>query len=388
MGNTVSRVGFASVLLAATAVLPWFSLAQDDDTCPNPCRPGVPNDPSTFRGSMANQALERQADQQAEAANQQMQQRLDENYAYYAPKAGGGGGGGDGGAAVAARLKSKPLLPAANNPLIGRWRQTATKQVDLGILGALPGVQSIVDGSFGGGCASIFGKGMVAFTPTQFNWVAADGHEEILNRVEYHSDGANVIVMPTDSDLPLIFGLPNRDHAVVAFLGCRMEREGAKPTQVTALATPAADTARVSAAQGTLKLTVGDVVDGRLSSPPAGTRIFVTPQDPDANLVKAGFVPAPGTPPIEKLFAACKLDQGGSQAECTRGLQAMMAGALGIASTDSDGQAETGAVPVGRYFLVGFTPYKGHSLMWHLPVELKAGVNAVTLSSQNGSISH
>ena len=384
----MSRVVLAGVLLAVTAVLPWVSKAQDDDTCPNPCRPGEINDPSTARGSQVNQALERQADREAAAANEQMQQRLDENYAYYAPKAGGGGGGGDGGAAVQARLKAKPLLAAANNPLIGRWRQMAPKHVELGLLGALPGAQSIVDGSFGGGCEGIFGKGTVSFTPTQFNWVASDGHEEILNHVEYHSDGDNVIVIPTDSDLPLIFGLPNHDHAVVAFLGCRMEREGAKSTQVAAAAALAPATAGVGAGEGTLKLKVGDMVDGRLSSPPAGTRIFVTPQDPDANLVKAGFAPSPGTPPVEKLFAACKINQGGNQADCSRGLQAMIAGALGAASTDPNGEAETGALPVGRYYLVGFTPYKGHSLLWHLPVDVKAGANAVNLSSQNGSISH
>ena len=275
-----------------------------------------------------------------------------------------------------------------NNPLLGRWRQMEPKHVELGLAGALPGAQTFVDAAFGGGCESIFGKGMVAFTPTQFNWVAPDGHEEILNHVEYRSDGANVIVIPTDSDLPLIFGLPNHDNVVVAFLGCRMERDGAKPTQVTARAAPASAPVASNAAQGTLKLKVGDMVDGRLSSPPAGTRIFVTSQDPDANLVKAGFAPAPGTPPVEKLFAACNIGHGGDQAECARGLQAMIAGALGAANTDPNGEAETGAMPVGRYYLVGFTPYKGHSLLWHMPVDVKAGVNAVSLSSQNGSISH
>ena len=381
----MSRVVFAGALLIATAALSGVSVAQDD-TCPNPCVPGAINDPSTFRGSSANQALEQQAYQQQEAANQQMQQRLDQTYADYAPKAGGGGGGG--GASVGARLKSKPLLPAANNPLLGRWRQMAAKHVELGLLGALPGAQSIVDASFGGGCESIFGKGTVAFTPTQFNWVAPDGHEEILNHVEYRSDGANVIVIPTDSDLPLIFGLPNRDHAVVAFLGCRMEREGAKSTPAVARSAPAGAAAGSEAGQGILKLKVGDMVDGRFSAPPAGTQIFVTPQDPDANLVKAGFTPGPGTPPIEKLFAACKVNQGGNQAECSRGMQAMVAGALGAASTDPNGEAQTGALPVGRYYLVGFTPYKGHALMWHLPVDVKAGANAVNLSPQNGSISH
>ena len=384
----MSRVVLACALLAVTAAVPWVSLAQDDDTCPNPCRPGQVNDPSTARGSQVNQALERQADREGAAANDAMQQRLDETYAYYAPKPGGGGGGGDGGAAVRARLQAKPLLPAANNPLIGRWRQTAAKHFELGLLGAVPGAQSMVDATFGGGCEGIFGKGRVAFTSTQFNWVAPDGHEEILNRVEYRSDGANVIVIPTDSDLPLIFGLPDHDHAVVAFLGCRMEREGAKPTQVTALPAPAGATAAANAGQGTVKLKVGDIIEGRLSSPPAGTRIFVTPQDPDANLVKAGFTAAAGTPPVEKLFAACKVNQGGNQADCARGMQAMIAGALGVASTDSNGEAETGALPLGRYYLVGFTPYKGHSLLWHLPVDVKAGVTAVSLSSQNGSISH
>jgi hypothetical protein len=66
----------------------------------------------------------------------------------------------------------------------------------------------------------------------------------------------------------------------------------------------------------------------------------------------------------------------------------MIAGALGVARTDPGGHAQTGALPSGRYYLVGFVPYKGHSLMWHLPVDLKAGANALTLEPQNGSISH
>jgi hypothetical protein len=289
---------------------------------------------------------------------------------------------------VQARLKAKPLLAAANNPLLGRWQQMATKPVDLGILGAFPGAQAIVDGSFGGGCQAIFGKGMVAFTPTEYRWVAPDGHEETLNHVEYRSDGANVIVIPTDSDLPLIFGLPDHDHVVVAFLGCRMERDGVQPTQVAAASAPAAATAGPARGEGVLNLKVGGMEAGRFSAPPAGTRIFVTPQNPDSNLVNAGFAPDAGAAPIDKLFAACNLGHGGDQATCTRGFQAMVTGALGSANTDSEGEAQTGALPIGRYYLVGFTPYKGHSLIWHLPVDVKNGATAVSLSPENGSISH
>lgn len=375
------EMGIANILLAATAALPMVSFAQTT--------PGEINDPSTYQGSMAIQEQEHQAYQQQEAANQQMQQNLDQTYSAYAPgSAGSGGVGGGGHAPAAVDLKSKPLLPAAKNPLIGRWRQMAAKEVDLGMLGALPGVGSVVNAAFAGGCQSIFGKGMVAFTPTQLNWVAPDGHEEILNHVEYRSDGANVIVIPTDSDLPLIFGLPNHDHVVVAFLGCRMERAGAKPTQVATQTAPPAAASASGAGQGVLDLKVGEMLGDRFSAVPAGTQIWVTPQNPDSNLIKAGFTPDPGTPPIEKLFAACKVTQGGNQADCNRGIQAMVTGALGVARTDPEGHALTGALSVGRYYLVGFVPYKGHSLMWHLPVDVKAGANAVSLDPQNGSISH
>jgi hypothetical protein len=244
----------------------------------------------------------------------------------------------------------------------------------------------MVNGAFAGCCQSIFGKGMVAFTPTQLNWVAPDGHEEILNHVEYRGDGANVIVIPTDSDLPLIFGLPDHDHVVVAFLGCRMTRDGARPTPVALSGPPAAATGSESG-QGILDLRVGVTLDGRFSAVPAGTRIWVTKEDPNNNLVKAGFGADAGTP-VEKLFAACNIGNGGNQASCNRGMNAMVAGALGIAQTDAQGHARTPALPPGRYYVVGFVPYKGHSLLWHLPVDVKSGANALSLEPQNGSISH
>jgi hypothetical protein len=374
------KAGLTSLLLAATASLPIASWSQTT--------PGQINDPSTYRGSMANQAQEQQASQQQEAANQQMQQRLDQNYAAYAPR-GGGGGRASGGM----NLKSKPLLPPARNPLVGRWRQVAAKEVDVGVMGALPGVGSVVSGAFAGGCQSIFGKGTVAFTPSQFNWVAPDGHEEILNHVEYRSDGANVIVIPTDSDLPLIFGLPDHDHVVVAFLGCRMERVGANPVRPSALTvSPSAGPGQGQGqgqGQGILDLKVGETLGGRFSAVPAGTQIWVTLDNPDSKLAEAGFAPDPGVPPIEKLFAACKASgRGGDQEPCRRGMQAMTGGALGVARTDPSGHARTGALQAGRYYVVGFVPYKGHSLMWHLPVDVKAGTNAVDLDPRNGSISH
>src|SRR5262245_24548411 len=273
-----------------------------------------------------------------------------------------------------------------------------TKAVNLGALPLFPGTAEIVNGAFGGGCASVFGKPdtVIRFTPTQFNWVAPDGHDEILNRVEYRSDGANIIVVPTDSDLAMIFGMPNNDHAVVAFFGCTMSRtntaarRGPQQPAVTTAAKPAtpATPAKPASGQAVLNLTVGEMINGALSAPPAGTRLFLTTQNPDTTLVRAGFAPDPGGQPIDKLFAACKIGQGGTQQRCNQGMQALTAGTIGETATGSDGHAVTGAVAPGRYYIVGFTPYKGHSLVWHMPVDLKPGTNAVSLTPQNGSLSH
>ena len=345
--------------------------------------PGQLPDVSTYNGSMEQQRRDAEGAQQMGQQNQQMQQRLDETYKYYTP---GGAGGGN---RAAPPLKSKPLLPADKNPLLGRWQQTAGKRADLGVLNQMPGASEMVNGAFGGGCQSIFGKDMIAFGPSTYSWVAPDGHEEVLNQVEYRSDGSNVIVIPTDpAPLPLIFGFADHDHAVVAFLGCTMQRvtPGAKPTQATAQTTSPVPSTQ--AGQAILDLNVGEIVAGKFSPAPAGTQIWLTAQNPDANLVRAGFTPDPDGQPIEKLFAACRVGHGGTMESCNHGMQAMLTGALGVARTDAAGHARTGAVAPGRYYLVGFAPYKGHSLMWHMPVDIRPGANSVTLEPKNGTISH
>jgi hypothetical protein len=181
-------IRFFTPAAMAALTLPLTAVAQTT--------PGQINDPSTYQGSMANQAQEQASAAAQEAANQQMLQRLDQNYAY-APQGGGAASGGGG----APPVKQLPLLPASRNPLLGKWQMGATKPVDLHGM-PVPGTESIVNGAFGGGCESIFGKGRIAFTPSQLNWVAPDGHEEILNRVEYRGDKGNVVAIPLDSDLP------------------------------------------------------------------------------------------------------------------------------------------------------------------------------------------
>ncbi|HZC76759.1 MAG TPA: hypothetical protein VE258_03375, partial [Ktedonobacterales bacterium] len=295
--------------------------------------PGDIPDPSSYQGSMELQRREQESAAQVQQQNDQMQQQLNQNYATYAPQGGGAGGGG-----AAVRLKDKPLLPPAKNPLLGRWRQMAAKQVDLGLLGAFPGTSDVVNGAFGGACKSVFGTGVIAFTPTALNWVAPDGHEEILNHVEYRSDGANVIVIPTDPDpIAFIFGFSDRNHVVAAFFGCAMARVTATANLTVATAQPAP--AATPAASAILNLSIGMMVSGKFSPAPAGIQVWVTTQNPDANLMKAGFNSTPVAPPVENLFAACKINQGGNQQRCNQGFAAMTAGAVGSVTSDAAGHA-------------------------------------------------
>ena len=274
------RMYLLTIPILTASTLAWNAVAQ--------YTPGDVPDPGSYQGSMELQRREQESAAQVQQQNEQMQQRLDQNYAAYAPQGGGGGGGGG----VAARLKVKPLLPPAKNPLLGRWQQMAGKPVELGVLGAFPGGNEVVNGAFGGACKSVFGTGVVAFTPTALNLVAPYGHEEILNHVEYRSDGPNVIVIPSDPDpIPFIFGFPNHDHAVAAFFGCAMVRVTGSAQPTAAKAQP--PSAAAPTASAILDLSIGEMVSGNFSIAPVGLQLYLTTQESDANLVHAVFISNP-----------------------------------------------------------------------------------------------
>jgi hypothetical protein len=341
---------------------------------------------------MTNQAQEQASAAAQEAANQQMLQHLDQNYAAYAPQGGGGALGGGG----APPVKQLPLLPASKNPLLGKWQLGATKPVDLNGMMVFPGTESIVNGAFAGGCESIFGKGRIAFTPTQLNWVAPDGHEEILNRVEYRGDKGNVVVIPLDADLPLVFGLTNNDHAVVAFLGCTLSRvtlanasvappgaEGSTAAPPTASG-PAIGSAPAIAGNGpppsgppnaTLSFDTGISSPGYLT-PFSSTQVFLVTENPDASLAKAGFG---GANPIDAWLRACAQNQ----PTCGAGMRAMTASSVSLLTMDSAGKAQTPSLPSGQYFILGFAPYNGKPLVWDRPYFLRPGANSVVLDQTN-----
>ncbi len=379
----MAKVGIGGLCLAALTGFASAVVAQET--------PGQIQDPGSYSGSMALQRQDQQEQQQVQQQNDQMLGRLNETYGQSAPSGGRGQGGG-GRAPRQVNWRARPPLPAARNPLLGRWRQVAARPVSgeqlVGPLGGMlpPGAADvsagILNGATAGGCKSIFGGGVVAFEPAALQWVAPDGHEEILNHVDYRADGPNVVVLANDpGSVPwLIFGFPSRDHAVVALLNCTMTRVTAA-TVARSMGPPA--TSQVaslpsSSAPGRLSLQAGTAGPGSFT-PLSGAVFYVVTHDPDAALVQSGFT---GSSPINAWFEACRT----SKERCAAGIRAMTAGAVGNTRTDVNGNGEVPQLPAGNYYVVGHAAYQGKELVWHRPLNVHPGENRVILDQTSASL--
>jgi hypothetical protein len=388
----IMAIGFAcGLLLAAVAI------AQEEEGT----TPGAIANPGSYQGSMQLQQQEQQQYQQQQQQNNQMQERLDQNYQQYAPAQ--AGGNVQGRAAPQVNWWNQAPLPPERNPLLGRWQQTASKGVSSqdaagsmgGLLPAGVGdmVAGVVNSSLAGGCKSIFGTGVVAFEPTALQWVAPDGHEEILNHVAYRASGADVIVLTKDPGaMPqLFFGFPDKNRAVVAFLKCTMVRFGTKASlPASAAAAPAATANAAGAAvpavappagpaNAVLEFQAGVGAPGQLT-PLANVQFWVTPENPANALLPAGFTPGGGLSLSQFLNADCR-----DPNNCARDVRAMTGKALGSVRTDAAGHASTPHIPSGRYYIVGFAPYNGKPMFWSIPVDARPGSSMVRLSQANGT---
>ncbi len=346
--------------------------------------PGALPNAGTYQGSMEQQRRDQQQYQQQELQNQQMQSRLNDTYRQYAPRGGGGAGAGG---PPPVNWFAKPPLPASRNPLLGRWRQVPARDASGNA------VSTVLNSMMAGGCKSIFGTGVVAFEPNSLQWVAPDGHEEILNNVEYRSNGSDVVVVTRDPGaIPaLFFGLPSHDHAVVALFGCRMDRLGARPTTPEAVAGPRAgppaSSVAVNAPPGPVTPGPANAVfdiniglRGQGSFTPFGNlQLVVTPVDPAISFRNAGIVPPSGLiSPADQIFADCH------RAElCVRDWRALGVGARGVVRSDAAGHVQTPPVVAGRYYLLGIAPYQGKAFVWIYPVNAHPGANSVTLDESN-----
>src|SRR5262249_22370658 len=82
---------------------------------------------------------------------------------------------------------------------------------------------------------------------------------------------------------------------------------------------------------------------------------------------------------MRDLILACA----SSTPQCQVGMRAIAANAVSNVVTDATGQAQTPALPVGRYFVFTTARYKERPVFWQVPIELHAGKNALALDLSN-----
>jgi hypothetical protein len=316
---------------------------------PDPAAAPSPRD--SKRAAQRADAAQKRADAE-QARDDAVQKRLDDAYAQPAP---------------AADWLARAALPASRNPLLGRWRL-----INDNALPALASMGATDD------CKSIFGGGMVAFAPDVLQSVTPDGHAEHVRPVAYRASGKDVAVVsqgPAPTPV-LLLGLSGRDHLLAARLHCRLERVSDRIARDTAAPVDNAAGA-ASATDAWLEFLIGAAAPGKFT-PFANVQAWLTHDDPGAALLKAAGVKGD---PAKQLGVDCR-----NPTLCLRDWRVMTEDAVASVHTDANGRAVTAHVPAGHYYLVSYAPWQNKTLFWRRAIDLKAGLNSVTLDNRNGSV--
>lgn len=99
-------------------------------------------------------------------------------------------------------------------------------------------------------------------------------------------------------------------------------------------------------------------------------------------LTRAGVQVPMGVSPYAVLGNACNQHS----PDCQKILAAVNADAASATRSDASGRAAMPPVATGTYYLMISAQYNNHALVWDMPVQLKAGNNALTLEQANASI--
>ena len=357
----MKRVGRAALWLS-TVVL----CANVNDAAAQ-CIPGQIPNVGTYRGSMEQQRRD------AESARQNAPQPQP---SYTAPSSSGGYSAPAGPAAPQINWAARPPLPAARNPLLGRWqpRELNAEQISAeaggGIFGQIVGL--IGPDLAADACNILFGGAPVEFRADTMVSQDGEGHR-VVTKVAYRADGEDVVALPQGGRLfdVLRFGFDGHNKAVGN--GCPLSRIGGVTTASTGPAGAARAAPPPVAQDSVVTLQVGAAAPGRFV-PIAGAN-YLLKDNPDAALAKAGF------PSVEAWLKTCKTDS----KSCVAAMQAMTGQALATVKTDAAGNAALPPMKPGNYYLFGLAPYEGKSLIWHRPVGVSPGPNNVFLDQTNAT---
>jgi uncharacterized protein len=121
-----------------------------------------------------------------------------------------------------------------------------------------------------------------------------------------------------------------------------------------------------------VRFQVGDAGPGRFT-PLVAAHLWMTTDDPGPALG--------GGAALDRLAADCH-----EARACVRDFKAMTTHAIGVYSTDSAGHAQTPDIPSGQYYVVGFAPMQGRTVLWARSIFVQPGSNLVTLDQTLGAM--
>jgi hypothetical protein len=70
---------------------------------------------------------------------------------------------------------------------------------------------------------------------------------------------------------------------------------------------------------------------------------------------------------------------------CQQGLRAIQASTVSLVKADAGGHARTQTLLPGRYYVFGTPIFDQRPMVWHVPIDLRAGKKALALDLANAS---
>jgi hypothetical protein len=294
----------------------------------------------------------------------------------------GTAGAGDNLSAARATWQKRPALAADHNPLLGgRWTRPASNATNSS--DPFAGLQALAKGGL---CEALFGGGMFEFRADRLVGMDQRTPEQELDRVEYRGDAKHVVVIPKTTLKVMEFDVVTPDRISWAAQNCVLVRVGAAPARAaaaagtagtsTASAAPSSAAPTPGAGGGTLTLSVGAP---SASNTVAGRQLMVLKEDAQVALIKGGIKSTPDATVLQSWLRACY----SHAPACAQGAGALKAYAIGFATTDATGHAQTPHLPAGRYWVLSDVRVGTKHVVWNQPVDVRAGDKTVTLDAHN-----
>jgi hypothetical protein len=128
-----------------------------------------------------------------------------------------------------------------------------------------------------------------------------------------------------------------------------------------------------------LTLTAGATGRPGQFTPAAGRDVWVLKDSADAALIRGGLESSPDGSVMHNFMLACRRHA----PDCQRGMKTIQTNTVSQVKTDAGGRAQTATLPPGRYYVFGAVSFNQRPMVWQVPIDLRAGSNALALGLGN-----